>query len=147
VRYPELAELYPRYPYLAENISRSSFPSQSTAVYSVVAAGMYSLHRAGGSALWFVVAALVALPRMYLGGHYPSDIVAGFLLGLVGYLIVVRGFEARVVRPLDRVAERRAFGRLARDGLVFIWIWQVAVGFREVIWVRDAIRELIRAWL
>ncbi len=85
-RHPLLADLYP--PYFGSNPNTNSFPSQSTALYSAVAAGIYSLDALLGSILWVGVAILVALPRVYVGGHYPSDVLAGLAVGVTGYVVV-----------------------------------------------------------
>jgi undecaprenyl-diphosphatase len=54
------------------------------------------------SALWprartplFVLAALIALSRVVIGSHYPTDVVAGTLLGALAAGLMVRAFAAR----------------------------------------------------
>jgi undecaprenyl-diphosphatase len=83
--------------------STFSFPS-GHAMLSLVVYGMIShlILRLSHSRLLDVVAALVALPlilaigvsRMYLGVHYPSDILAGYLAGAIWLLAVIVSLEA-----------------------------------------------------
>ena len=73
-----------------------SFPSGHTGI-SFAAVGAL---RAAGSRLWvpaFVLALLIAFSRLYLYVHWPSDVLAGALLG------VLLGFAAeRLVRLWQR---------------------------------------------
>ncbi len=94
----------------------ASFPSghatASMVLYLVLA---YLLARLGGRGpfRWIVIAVagililLIGLSRMYLGVHYPSDVLAGYLFGFVWAAFCAFGIEA--VRGLRR-GRRRAEG-------------------------------------
>ncbi|MEO6796822.1 MAG: phosphatase PAP2 family protein [Candidatus Dormibacter sp.] len=96
----------PPVPHL-ENPGGSSFPSghvaNSTALYLAIllAVFVFARRRSLRVALLLLALALVtaiAVSRIYLGLHYPSDIVAGFLIGVAWALIVryaLSGLEAR----------------------------------------------------
>jgi hypothetical protein len=75
IRLPALQELYPSA--MQTNPKTNCFPSQSTAAYGAIAAGIYSLHKASGWLLWVSVIACVALPRMYVGGPLPHRCPCG----------------------------------------------------------------------
>jgi undecaprenyl-diphosphatase len=64
--------------------SDPSFPSGHAAGSFAVAAFVVMLHPRAGTAI-FALAALISVSRVALGVHYPSDVVAGALVGaLVG---------------------------------------------------------------
>jgi undecaprenyl-diphosphatase len=83
--------------------STFSFPS-GHAMLSLVVYGMvlYLILRLSHSRLLDVAASLIALPlilgigvsRVYLGVHYPSDILAGYLAGAIWLLAVIISLEA-----------------------------------------------------
>jgi len=141
IHHPSLSSLYPRYIYT--NPEGSSFPSQSVTVYVSLAAGIYSLHRVTGWFLWVAVVILVGLPRIYVGAHYPSDVLGGVILGLAGYASARYLLEARLVPRVERVFTGRVWLRLLGEVVVFTWILQVAIGFREAFWLRNCLRFLL----
>jgi undecaprenyl-diphosphatase len=93
----------------------ASFPSghatASMVLYLVLA---YLLVRLGGKGVfrWVVIAVsgvlivLIGVSRMYLGVHYPSDVLAGYVFGFVWAAFCAFGIEA--VRGLRRGRRKRA---------------------------------------
>jgi membrane-associated phospholipid phosphatase len=67
----------------------SSFPSDTATYLFAIAAGLWIISRWLG--LFFgAFAALVALARVFLGIHYPSDILVGALIGIATSIAVNR---------------------------------------------------------
>ncbi len=91
---------------LVDRTSDFSFPSDHATAVGAVAAGLLLLHRRR----WGVVAAVAALvmagARVYVGAHYPGDVVAGLALGA----IVAVAVRVAVVPLLARVAAALANG-------------------------------------
>ena len=80
-----------------------SFPSDHATVAGAVAAGLFLANRRWGIVA-IVAALLMAVTRVYVGAHYPADVVAGLALGALtavcGWLVVV----PLIRRMLDRLA-------------------------------------------
>jgi len=77
----------------------SSFPSDHAALFFSLATGIFLLSRAIGAFAFLFVLIFVALPRVYLGLHYPTDILAG---GLLGVACVVLSTRRSVTNLYDR---------------------------------------------
>lgn len=75
-------------PFIGENvrlliphIPDSAFPSKHTAVAFALAFGIFLEKR--GLGIWLLgLAFLISLSRIIVGVHYPSDILAGILIGM-----------------------------------------------------------------
>ena len=60
----------------------SSFPSDHAVLAFALATAVFLAHRSVGMFAYAWAALVICLPRMYLGIHYPSDIVGGALIGI-----------------------------------------------------------------
>lgn len=139
-RQPGLSHLYPAY--LTSDININSFPSDSTAVFTAVAIGILSFSRIAGGILLAAVPLLVSLPRMYVGGHYPSDILAGLVLGVAGYAIGRYAFEPWVSGRILTLGDANGWPRVLLETCVFLWILELAVNFREGVWILNILHYL-----
>lgn len=81
-----------------------SFPSDHAVAAGAVAAGLFLAHRRLG-AIAAVLAVLMAVARVYVGAHYPADVVAGLALGT---LVVVAGtpFAVPLLRSVVGMVDR-----------------------------------------
>ena len=87
----------------ASLIHWSAFPSDHAAVEFCVAAGLWLVDRRLGK--WAIgYAALISIPRIYAGDHYPTDILAGAAIGIA-------------VAFLSRMASLRKAARIALNYL------------------------------
>jgi undecaprenyl-diphosphatase len=68
----------------------SSFPSDHAALFSALAMGIFFRSRRAGVAVFAYVVLVTFVPRIYMGYHWPSDILAGTVLGiLVAYVALI----------------------------------------------------------
>jgi membrane-associated phospholipid phosphatase len=75
-----------------------SFPSNHATIAGAAATALLIIDRRLGIVA-SVIALLIGFSRVYLGAHYPHDVLAGFGVGavvaLVGYLVISRWVAAR----------------------------------------------------
>jgi undecaprenyl-diphosphatase len=102
---------YTALPHVLVLVSRTSdfsFPSDHAVMAGAVTAGLFLVSRRLGL-VSLVLALLMAFTRVYVGAHYPGDVVAGLVLGaavsLVGFL-VLRPLLVRIVGALTRTPLR-----------------------------------------
>jgi membrane-associated phospholipid phosphatase len=87
----------------------SAFPSDMATYFIGLAFGMAYLSRSVGIPLLFFAAIWVCVPRMYLGLHYLSDIVAGAALAILTVWLALRSkwVQESVALAAMRFAENR----------------------------------------
>jgi undecaprenyl-diphosphatase len=98
------------------NAHDASFPSDHASASFAIAFAVLLIDPLVG-ALFLLAAAVIAIGRLFIGAHYPGDVAAGFLVGLVSAVIVVKLLRP-VVAALVRLVERATDPILAR-----IWSW------------------------
>lgn len=85
----------------------SSFPSDHAVLFFALATGIYKVSRRWGALALAHAVVLIALPRLYLGIHWFTDILAGAVLGVVLALVSMRSqLMARLQRALDALIVR-----------------------------------------
>ena len=83
----------------------TSFPSGHTASACAMAAALLYVNRRVGFVA-VAVAALVALGRIVVGVHYPTDILGGLIIGIAAFAIVRVFHRAIRSRDIERSAKQ-----------------------------------------
>lgn len=79
----------------------SSFPSDHASLFFALAAGLWLVSPFVGTLAFLHAAVIVSLPRIYVGLHFPTDILSGSLLGVtaVGVIWKWRAVFVKLVEP------------------------------------------------
>ena len=84
-----------------------SFPSDHASAAFGIAFAVFFFDRLVGS-IFLAAAFVIGVGRVFVGAHYPGDVIAGCLVGLGAALLVVRlsrPLIERVVRVVERVTD------------------------------------------
>jgi membrane-associated phospholipid phosphatase len=82
----------------------ASFPSDHASASIAIAVAVFMFDRLVGG-LFLVAAGLIAIGRIFVGAHYPADVVASLVVGLACAIVVVK-VARPVVAWLVRLVER-----------------------------------------
>ena len=131
-----VAELHFQRPYGAADgglIDWSSFPSDHAAVFFSLAMSIFFVWRAAGIAALSYVFLVISMPRVYLGFHYPTDILGGAFIGITLALIArAKLFCAWVGRFIMPWLQRSPGSFYA---CLFILTFQIATIFQSMRWI------------
>lgn len=68
----------------------SAFPSDHAVMFFTLATGLFCVSRVAGAVALLHAGLIVCLPRVAIGAHWPSDILAGALFGIVTIVLFLR---------------------------------------------------------
>jgi len=86
-----------------------SFPSEPAAVAFTFATGVWLVKRGRLGIVMFLMAALLAFARVYVGVHYPLDVIGGAAIGIVaslaalGFLRLMEPVSAWILKGMRRI--------------------------------------------
>jgi membrane-associated phospholipid phosphatase len=114
-------------------IGWSSFPSDHAALFFALATGIYFVSRSAGILALCHALFIVCLPRIYLGYHYPTDILGGVVIGIgAATLLSVAALRKAAAGPAARWISRYPGASYA---FLFFVTFQVSTNF-------DSVREV-----
>jgi len=79
----------------------SSFPSDHAAMAFALSMGVWTIVRRAGALAFSIAILFISFPRVFVGLHYPSDVISGALIGIIVTLSMqARRIRAPVAAPL-----------------------------------------------
>jgi undecaprenyl-diphosphatase len=123
-------------------INWSSFPSDHAVLFAALATGFVFISRPLGMAVLAYGCLFIDLPRIYFGLHYPTDVLAGMVVGVgIGYWFNC-GPIRRLICPTSQRLEASA-PHLFYPALFLISV-QIATLFDDVRRAASMLREAAR---
>lgn len=133
----------PSFPWQADFEHWSSFPSDTATLLFAMAAGLWLGSRWLGL-VYGVFAICSSLARVYLGVHYPSDILVGALLGIGTTLALNRDFVRRKIAAPILAIEK--YYPPYFYGVFFVVLSELADGFPVTRRIGVAVVHLFRGY-
>jgi undecaprenyl-diphosphatase len=121
----------------------SSFPSDTTAYFVAFGTALWFVSRPVGTTLVLYAMTVMTLPRIYLGLHFPSDCVAGWLVGIVVPVIAMRAIPEAIAAWVASWSERQPGIFYA---LLFAVTAEMSNAFRDARATLHALGWIVRNW-
>jgi undecaprenyl-diphosphatase len=112
----------------------SSLPSDHAVMFFALATGIFLISKRLGIFSFLYVFFVICFPRMYLGLHYPTDILAGAVVGIITTLVLA---SPKLWRPLT---ERILQISNKYTGLFYVFFFLVSF---EISTLFDSLRAII----
>jgi len=87
-------------PLIYQNPAEAAFPSGHALFYFAVSTGVFLYNKKVGI-LFYIASALIAISRVYVGVHWPLDILVGALLGILTSWVLNRLFKKYVFKYIN----------------------------------------------
>lgn len=120
----------------------SSFPSDHAVLYFSLSTGLVFVSRKMGVLALSYAMLLIALPRIYLGLHYPTDIIAGALIGMT--IALLGNIYLRKVISLHYIVNLSHAKPNVFYPLFFLLTYQIADMFNGIRSIGEAGFELFQ---
>lgn len=127
---PQLAFVLPHGVEVDALTGWNAFPSDHAILFFGAAAGLWLVSRFWGTFVLIYISLVVGIGRIYIGYHYPSDILGGGLLGAFIVIVCVQSrFLDNLILPLLEFKDR--FPRVFYTGF-FLVLYQLAILFVQL---------------
>ena len=108
----------------------SAFPSDHATLFFALATGLTLISRTVGVPAFIHALVVICIPRLYVGLHYPSDIIAGALIGIgIAYFVNKNSKIANAINEFVMVKLRSSPGVFY--ACFFLLTYQLATLFED----------------
>ncbi|KAA9038525.1 phosphatase PAP2 family protein [Ginsengibacter hankyongi] len=120
----------------------SSFPSDNAVMFFSLATGIFLISRKLGILTYLYVLFVICFPRVYLGYHFPTDILAGAVIGILITFLISGN---KISNPLsNKVFEFSAKHTGIFYSLAFLLTYEISKMFIEVRFICSHLLEVMR---
>lgn len=139
---PDLSLLFPNKSVIHGLDMNSSLPSDHAVMFFALATGIFLVSRKIGVLTYLYVLFFICFPRIYLGLHYPTDILAGAIIGIIITLILSLD---RISRPISQKILQFSLKYSGIFYVLFFWLtFQIGTMFDSGRYIGNFLFRIIR---